>query len=129
MLRVLANAIKTAFPPYQFAVDTHLFYRSANFHDFLTIELVAEGYSALVPVGAKLHLNLIAYHHFYVIQTHLAGQVGQNFSAVFQPDLEFGVRKRLYDRPYNFYFLWVVQNELMPPNKWSNATQGGRPTT
>ncbi len=81
------------------------------------LNLVAEGYPALIPVGAKLHLHLIAYHYFYVIQTHLAGQVGQDHFTVFQLDPELGVRKGFYNRPDNFYFLLVVQNELMPSNK------------
>ena len=93
---------------------------------------MAEGYPALIPVGAKFQLNLVADHYFYVMQTHLAGQIGQDHPAVFQLDPEFGVRKSFNDRPYNFYFLFVVQNEYWPLKQVvmpSGNTEGGRPTT
>jgi len=90
---------------------------------------MSERYPALIPIRAKLQFYLVADHYFYVMQTHLAGQVGQDHPAVFQLDPEFGVRKSFDDRPYNFYFLFVIQNELMPSNKWSDTTEGGRPTT
>ena len=73
------------------------------------LQLVAEGYPALIPVGAKLHFHLIAYHYFNVIQAHLAGQVGQDHFAVFQLDPELGVRKGLYHGSPDFFFLLVVQ--------------------
>ena len=75
---------------------------------------MAERYSAFVPIRAKHHLNLVAYHHFDVMQAHLAGQVGQNLSAVFQFNPEFGVRKGFNDRPHNFFLLWLVQFNIGP---------------
>ena len=75
---------------------------------------MAERYSAFIPVRAKLHLNFVANHYFDVMQAHLAGQVGQDHPAVFQLDPEFGVRKGFDDRADDFYFLWLVQFNIVP---------------
>ena len=69
--------------------------------------LQTESNPTLVVIRRELETNLVARHHLDVIEPHLAAQVAQYFSAVFEFDPELGVRKGLGDDSV-YLGQWVI---------------------
>ena len=51
----------------------------------------------LVIIRRELETNIVARHHLDVVETHLAAQMSQDFSAVFEFDPKLCVRESLGD--------------------------------
>ena len=128
MLRVDANTIQLALAAHQFTFIAYSLNRGTNFHPVrgsppkvfqtarkragetsngINIFLSTEYYPSLVSIWAQFQCYLIADYYFYVVNSHLAGQIRQNLSAIIELNFEFRVGQGVYHYAILFYFLII----------------------
>lgn len=61
--------------------------------DARTFILFSVNYPSFSPIRADFHGYPITYHYLYVMQTHFAGKIRQQFRAVIQFNLKLGIRQ------------------------------------
>ncbi len=101
VFRDFANHTDYAVAFNDFAFLTYLFYTGSNFHLFLPISYSSAGQI----IRGKFQLHLVARKNSYMMNSHFAGYVSQNYFAARDFDFEHRIGQRFQNFTFNFDFI------------------------